>query len=93
MPDNSLTGLSCKSSDLIQVSQSFGFAPKFFFLEAAPGASLGGRKISSSCSCSCKLYRLLSKNDRRTMADETTKSKKRVDKNVNLLNVSSNHRL
>lgn len=71
------------SSRCIQVSQSFGFAPNIFLLEA-PSGSPGGRKRSSSCSWRPIRYRLLSKNDRRTMAVETTKSKKRVDKKVNL---------
>lgn len=83
------TESSPSSFSFTQVSQSFGFAPKFFFLEV-PGVSPGWRKISSKCSCNCSRYRLLSKNDRRTIAVETTRSRKRVDKNVNLRNVSSN---
>ena len=77
------------SSSFIQASQSFGFAPKFF-LFGTPGVSPGCWKISPSCSCRPMRYRLRSKNDRRTMAVETTKSKKSVERNVNLQNVSSN---
>ena len=85
---NSRTESFPPSSGFIQVSQSFGLAPNVFLLEAA-GGSPAGRKMSSNCSCKPRRHRLLSKNDRRTMAAETTKSKKRVDKNVNLQNVSS----
>lgn len=67
-------------SGFVQVSQSFGFAPKFLFPDSSPG----WRKISSNWFCSRNRYLLLSRNDRRTMAVETTKSKKRVDRNVNL---------
>ena len=80
--------VSFPPSCFIHVSQSLGFAPRVFLLEAT-GLSPGWRRMSSSCSCRPMRYLLLSKNDRRTMAVETNKSRKRVDKKVNLQGVSS----
>lgn len=84
---NSFT-VSFPPSCSIHVSQSLGFAPKVFLLEAT-GLSPGWWRMSSNCSCRPMRYLLLSKNDRRTMAVETNKSRKRVDKKVNLQGVSS----
>ena len=87
MSANSFFESFSSSSSFTQVSQSFGFAPMCLLLDI-PGVPPACWKISSNCCSNCNRYRLLSRNDRRTMAVETTKSKKRVDKNVNLQNVS-----